>query len=157
MTTRERVARNLRYIEQLEAHMDEDGKTGPNNVRDLIQMVRETSELISLLEAQIAELRDAIKNYLAQDWLNKLGQCDAELSVSREQVRRLREALSSWQNLVKIAPIDDGTDPLDGLPDSHLFELAWADDHDIASIKTISAGQIRRARTILAETEDANG
>jgi hypothetical protein len=33
--------RALRYVEQLEAHMDEGGKTAPNNLRDLIQMVKE--------------------------------------------------------------------------------------------------------------------
>lgn len=36
------IAHNLRYIEQLEAHMDEGGKIGPNNVRDLIDMYRKT-------------------------------------------------------------------------------------------------------------------
>lgn len=35
--------RACQYIEQLEAHMDAGGMTGPNNVRDLIQMVRETT------------------------------------------------------------------------------------------------------------------
>lgn len=30
-----------RYVEQLEAHMDEGGTTAPNNLRDLIKMVRE--------------------------------------------------------------------------------------------------------------------
>ena len=33
--------RARQYVDQLEAHMDEGGTTGPNNVRDLIQMIRE--------------------------------------------------------------------------------------------------------------------
>lgn len=33
--------RSLRYVDQLEAHMDEGGLTAPNNLRDLIEMVRE--------------------------------------------------------------------------------------------------------------------
>ena len=31
----------LAYTDHLEAHMDEGGTTGPNNVRDLIRIVRE--------------------------------------------------------------------------------------------------------------------
>jgi hypothetical protein len=42
----------LRYVAQLEAHMDEDGKTGPNNVHDLIQIVRDAEARIAALEAE---------------------------------------------------------------------------------------------------------
>jgi hypothetical protein len=64
------------------------------------------------------------------------------------------EALASWHNLVKTAPIDEGDDPLEGLPDSHLFELQWTDDVDVPEVKTITAGQIRRASAVLAKIKE---
>jgi len=39
--TDERRERSLRYVDQLEAHIDEGGSTTTGNIRDLIQMVRE--------------------------------------------------------------------------------------------------------------------
>ena len=51
----------VRYVDQLEAHMDAGGKTGPNNVRDLIQMVRELAVDLALdlqdARAEIAALK----------------------------------------------------------------------------------------------------
>lgn len=49
-----RVEANLnrisQYVDQLEAHMDSDGKIGLNNVRDLIQMIH---ELVGYIEGRI--------------------------------------------------------------------------------------------------------
>ena len=41
--------RDLKYCEQLEAHMDEGGKVGPHNARDLIHMPRQAADALALL------------------------------------------------------------------------------------------------------------
>jgi len=63
MTSRSEIAarldqakRDARWAEQLEVHMDEGGITCPNNVRDLIEMVKRGATLIAELEAKVADL-----------------------------------------------------------------------------------------------------
>lgn len=54
------TGRASQYVDQLEAHMDEGGKTAPNNVRDLIQMVRELVGQNVCLRADIYNMRQIV-------------------------------------------------------------------------------------------------
>ena len=50
--------RAARYVDQLEAHMDAGGGTAPNNVRDLMEMVRSQVAEITVLREVLSEIRD---------------------------------------------------------------------------------------------------
>lgn len=75
----------------------------------------------------------------------------AQADALRAQVETLREALRSVLHLLKpsIGPDSDGEDALHGLPDCHLFQLCWGDEHNHDEPQ-ITAGQLRRARAALA-------
>jgi hypothetical protein len=72
--------RHSRYVDQLEAHMDEGGGTAPNNVRDLIQMVR---ELVSGIVALEADLYDERKKMVAPTCFQCGGKIEREQYVFR--------------------------------------------------------------------------
>ncbi len=59
MSVAAEIARNLRYVEQLESHMDEDGATSPRNLRDVIAMVKRGAEALALCESNVAALERA--------------------------------------------------------------------------------------------------
>lgn len=53
--------RAFKYVDQLSAHMDEGGITGANNVRDLIQMVRELVSDKVILENDLFQARKDVE------------------------------------------------------------------------------------------------
>jgi hypothetical protein len=53
--------RAFKYVEQLEAHMDEGGLTTPGNVRDLIQTVRELCGIITTRDYDLFYLRKSVE------------------------------------------------------------------------------------------------
>ena len=66
----------------------------------------------------------------------------------------LYELVASLKSFVHLAAYDDeGPDLLRDLPDSHVFELTWAagqGDDAKSDYPMITAGQIRRARAVIA-------
>ncbi len=88
--------RNKKYADQLSAHMDEGGKYGVNNVRDLIGMV---FEMADALDAQAAEIVGLSRRADNQDrWARKYR---AEAALAKQQNAALREALINARPLVE--------------------------------------------------------
>ena len=73
------IGRASQYVDQLEAHMDEGGKTAPNNVRDLIQTVRELVSANVILGADLYNAR--------QQHVTICGRCDKPIAQQHEVFR----------------------------------------------------------------------
>lgn len=56
----DRADRAFKSVDQLSAHMDDGGKTGSNNVRDLIQSVRELVSENAILEVDLHNARKTV-------------------------------------------------------------------------------------------------
>ena len=72
---------------------------------------------------------------------------ETELEQVRKENQALRAALNGLLHLVKPTRKKD---PLEGLPDSHMFALETAWDDETPKKPTITTGQLRRFRALLA-------
>lgn len=82
----------------------------------------------------------------------KLIEAARQFAAAKARIAALEAALKSFLHLLKPDADDvaDGRkDALEGLPDSHCFELTWAPEEPGSYI---TAGQIRRAARLLKDT-----
>lgn len=104
-------------------------------------------EVVAYLVAEVERLEKRVK-YLegCKGWAN----IAADRDSLRAKLERTKEALKSVLHLLKPerGEIDD---QLEGLPDSHLFELVWSREHGDGMYPCVTAGQLRRARAVLSE------
>ncbi len=140
--------RNKKYADQLSAHMDEGGKYGVNNVRDLIGMVFEMADALDAQAAEIAayerldeegyaslavDLAAAEQRIADLEYANSDTAGEQQLRIFAKQNAALREALARLTNAVSLGRIGPKPSKIGGVPryefskrQNDILEIAFA-------------------------------